>query len=240
MKKISYILLVLLSFNACMKYDNYDLPNETFRGKIVDKDTRETVQTEIGGNGIRIRMLETSWGEDPQPYDFYCMQDGSFNNTKIFKGTYTIIPEGAFVPVDSIKNVEISGVKELNVEVEPLLRIEWVDEPVINRNTAISARVRIVRGTGSTEYQQELTDVYLFLNETPYVGYNDYDSRYSKHLTFSGNAGNAILGQEYLIETEGAFTPNRTYYVRAAARINCIIAGVNRFNYSEIKKVVVP
>jgi hypothetical protein len=223
-----------------MKYDNYDLPNETFRGKIIDKDTKETLQTEIGSNGIRIRMWETSWGEDPQPYDFYCMQDGSFNNTKIFKGTYTVIPEGAFVPVDSIKNVEISGVKELDVEVEPLLRMEWVGEPVINQNTSISVKVKITRGTSNAEYQQQLTDVYLFLNETPYVGNNDFDSRYTKHLTFSGGAGNAILGQEYPIETEGAFTPQRTYYVRVAARINATTAGVQRFNYSTIKKVVVP
>jgi hypothetical protein len=240
MKKIIYILLALLSFNACMKYDNYDFPNETFRGKIIDKDTRETLQTEIAGNGIRIRMLETSWGEEPTPYDFYCMQDGSFNNTKIFKGTYTIIPEGAFVPVDSIKNVEINGVKELSVEVEPLLRIEWVGEPVINPNMSISAKVKITRGTSNAEYQQELIDVYLFLNEIPYVGNNDFDARYSKHLTFSGAAGNVILGQEYPIETEGAFTPNRTYYIRAAARIDCTTAGVRRYNYSTIKKMVIP
>ena len=69
---------------------------ETFRGAFIDKVTKEAFQTAIGNTGIRIRMMEYSWSENPQPYDFNCMMDGTFQNTKIFAGNYGIIPEGAF------------------------------------------------------------------------------------------------------------------------------------------------
>ncbi|GHU92887.1 hypothetical protein FACS1894155_12870 [Bacteroidia bacterium] len=71
MKKIIYSLIlsvVFLGFYAC-EDDNYDMPDETFRGKIIDKDTGETLQTENGGNGTRIRMMEYSWSDNPQPYN---------------------------------------------------------------------------------------------------------------------------------------------------------------------------
>lgn len=102
MKKLTYILLslcLLVNFTSC-DVDNYGEPEETFRGAFIDKETKEPFQTAIGNTGIRIRMMEYSWSDTPEPYDFNCMQDGTFQNTKIFAGNYGIIPEGAFVPLD--------------------------------------------------------------------------------------------------------------------------------------------
>ena len=82
---------------SCSK-DNYAAPEETFRGAFIDKGTGETLQVapgaDINSGGIRIRMMEYSWSDNPTPYDFFAKQDGTFNNTRIFKGTYGVIPEG--------------------------------------------------------------------------------------------------------------------------------------------------
>ena len=87
MKKYIYLLLFSLPLLAasCSK-DNYDEPQETFRGKFIDKQTGEPFQTAIGNTGIRIRMMEYSWSDNPQPYDMNVKMDGTFNNTKVFKG----------------------------------------------------------------------------------------------------------------------------------------------------------
>jgi hypothetical protein len=242
MKKIVYsfiLSLVFFCFYSC-EDDNYDLPEETFKGKILDKGTGETLQTEIGGNGIRIRMMEYSWSDNPQPYDFYCMMDGTFNNTKIFKGTYGIIPAGAFVPVPETDPIEIKGVKELNFEVEPFLRIQWIGEPVVNSDGTITVKAKITRGTANASYQKNLLDIYLFVNEIPYVGNMSYDSRYTPFMSFSGTTGNVAFNQELPMTTKGVLTKNRTYYIRVGARIDQTIEGAKRFNYSTVKEVKVP
>lgn len=52
---------------SCSK-DNYDEPQETFRGKFIDcKQTGEPFQTAIGNTGIRIRMMEVQLGDNPSP-----------------------------------------------------------------------------------------------------------------------------------------------------------------------------
>ncbi|GHT73438.1 hypothetical protein AGMMS50262_04550 [Bacteroidia bacterium] len=257
MKKIVYILasVICMTFYAC-EFDNYDLPNETLTGKIIDKVTGQTLQTDAGGNGtngngIRIELLEYSWSDNPLPYYFYCKQDGSFNNTKIFKGNYRVNPEGAFVPLiqyddegkivsDQSRTLDIKGVTEVNFEVEPFLRVEWIGEPVINGDGTATIKVKVTRGTDNPAYQQRLTDVCLYFNEVPYVGDYGYDSRYTKRVAYSGNTGNDALGTEISITTNGKFPSNRTYYLRVGARIDCTIAGVKRYNYNEPKKIVVP
>jgi len=184
--------------------------------------------------------MEYSWSDTPQPYDFYCMMDGTFNNTKIFKGTYGITPAGAFVPLQETEPIEIKGVKELNFEVEPFLRIQWIGEPVANSDGTISAKAVITRGTANSDYQKNLLDIYLFVNEIPYVGNMSFDNRYTPSMSFSGATGNVVLGQELPMTTKGTLTKNRTYYIRVGARIDQTIEGAKRFNYSTIKEVYVP
>lgn len=128
--------LLLCTMVSCAKLDNYDAPEETLKGKVIDKNTKAPVQTEIGDRGIRLKLMELSWSDNPTPYYFSCMQDGSFNNTKIFKGTYNVVPQGPFVPLvrkdnsgntiaDGSQTLDIKGTADLTFEVEPFLHVEW-------------------------------------------------------------------------------------------------------------------
>lgn len=240
MKKIFYSLaagLALLAGTSCQEFDNYEAPQETLKGAIIDKDTQLPFQTETGDNGVRIRLMEYSWSENPTPYYFTVKQDGTFNNTKIFKGNYGIEPLGAFVPLgETVRDIE--GTVEMNFEVEPFLRVEYVGEPVVNGDK-ISVQAIITRGTTNPSYQQAVSDVYLYINaSSPYVGNNNFDDRYDAHL--SGDDVADILGKTITLTTEGSLPSGRTYYLRVGARIDTDIDGVKRYNYSDVKTVDMP
>ncbi|MCD7930601.1 MAG: DUF3823 domain-containing protein [Tannerellaceae bacterium] len=234
MKKIVYLLSgILLLAASCAPLDNYDEPEETLRGTIIDKGTGKGVQTEVGDGGIRLKLMEYSWSDNPEAYYFTCMQDGTFNNTRIFKGNYGVTPLGAFVPVEDEKIIDIKGVAELNFEVEPFLRVEWVGSPVVNSNGSITVKVKVTRGTANPAYQQDLNDITLFINSSsPYVGDNNYDNRYITRIEKDDNP-TALLDQEITLTTSGEFSKDRTYYIRVGARIDVTIDGRVRYNYNE-------
>ena len=104
MKKITFctLLCALVTFGSCdmFKVDNYDEPGETLQGEVIDVATGERILTDQGSEGIRVRLTELSWGDNVQHNpDFYCMPDGTFQNTKLFKGTYNIRIDGPFIPL---------------------------------------------------------------------------------------------------------------------------------------------
>lgn len=253
MKRIIYYLFcctVLFTTYSCGDIDNYDEPEETLKGEVIDKNTQKPMQTEVSDAGIRLKLMEYSWSDNPTPYYFYCKQDGTFNNTKIFRGTYNIVPQGAFVPlvqkdangntvVDQSQTVDIKGTIDLKFEVEPFLNVEWLSEPVLNANgTSITVKIKVTRGTSNPDYQQKVSDIFLFINSSsPYVGNNNYDSRYSTKI--SGDEANNTLGQELTITTTGEFSKNRDYYVRVGARIDYSVEGSQRYNYNEPKTIKV-
>ncbi|GGG81159.1 hypothetical protein GCM10007415_12170 [Parapedobacter pyrenivorans] len=250
-KIITYVLSGLLCTGlfSCQKLDNYAPPSETLQGRVIDKATKAPIQTEMGDRGIRLRLLELSWSDNPTPYFFTCMQDGTFNNTKIFKGNYNVVPQGPFVPLilrdgngdiitDESQTVDIEGVTDLTFEVEPFLNVEWVGEPVLNDNGSITVQVRVTRGTANPDFQQDVTEIALFINSSSYyVGDNNYDNRYTVRIT--GTEANGSVGEVVTLTTQDSFSMNRDYYVRVGARIDYNVEGAQRFNYNEPKKVAI-
>jgi hypothetical protein len=245
MKKIIYSIvlgLTLINMSSCKKVDNYEGPTETLQGRIIDAATGQNVQSEVSGdngNGTRIRLLEISWSNNPTPLYLATKQDGTYRNTKVFKATYKMIAEGAFVPMDLAGNdksqtVEVKGgTTTVDFTVDPFLRVEWVGEPVLNANGTVSVQVRVTRGTNNAAYQQNITNLALFVSPSEYVGNNNNDPRYSTNTAYSGTAGNAIVGQTITLTSTGIL-PKRDWYLRVGSRI---AFGTNRYNYSTIKMV---
>lgn len=239
---------------SCAK-DNYDAPEETFRGAFIDKGTGEPLQvapgTSINDGGIRIRMMEYSWSDNPTPYDFFAKQDGTFNNTKIFKGTYGVIPEGPFVPLEEIR-LDIEGVVEHNFEVEPFLRVEWVDEPKMLDDGTVEIKVRITRGTDNPDYQAPLNDAWLYVNQISYVGSSSYSTLLSTYIP-NEEFSNYTLGEVLTVRTgfpngynggsgdanEFPSISDRPYFFRFAACTETANSGVKRYNFTPVKEFVV-
>jgi len=252
-KHIVWSLLLMAVIASCGEDDNYPAPAEVFKGSIVDKETGEPLQTDIGpftgGSGVRIRMMEYSWSATPQPYDMYTEMDGTFNNTKIFKGNYGVTVEGPFVAIPA-DTFDIAGTVEKNYEVEPFLRIEWVSEPVVNDDGTATVQVKISRGTANPDYQQALTEVWLYVSETQYVGaFSNANQTFSTMLT---GATLPALDATVSITTgwptgmppmkpdaKQKFFPTyaRNYFLRVGARINKQMIGTNVFNYTTVKEI---
>ena len=246
MKSIKHIVLsfLLVAGLASCEEDNYPAPAETFKGSIVDAETGEPFQTAIGNTGVRIKMMEYSWSENPTPYYMYAMMDGAFNNNKVFKGEYGVTPEGPFVPVPE-ERIQIAGTVEKNYEVEPFLRLEWVGEPVVNDNGTATIQVKINRGTSNPDYQQALAEVWLFVSENQYVGDFSYSTNFSTKLT---GANLPVLGETFSITTGwpgGIGTGSqrifpsysRKYFLRVGARISKQVNSTNVYNYTTAKEI---
>ncbi|MDR3266331.1 MAG: DUF3823 domain-containing protein [Tannerella sp.] len=275
MKKIAYYIIfcfcALFSFSSCdlFKLDNYDEPAETLQGEVVDAVTGERVLTDQGSEGIRVRLTELSWTgvETPTPNpDFYCMPDGSFQNTKLFKGTYNIRIDGPFIPLlreddrgvplaDETLKKDISGVTKVKLEVQPFLKVEWVGEPTLS-NGKITAHLRVTRAVSEADFQTKIepmggysagflnvTDIQLFVSYSSSVGYRARDDRWSGKIEYTGSAFNSLLGETITIQSIGTIPSGRTVFIRAAARINYDTpkgSGTRRYNYNEAMEVVIP
>jgi hypothetical protein len=271
MKKLPvYIqLFALLSFTSCSLFelDNYEEPAETLQGEVVDVATGEPVLTDQGSEGIRVRLLETSWGENATPNpDFFCMPDGTFQNTKLFRGTYNIRIDGPFIPLlreddrgvplaDETQDVDIVGTTQVRFEVQPFLKVEWVDEPTVV-NGKVRAQVRVTRGVSENDFRDKVepmggynssflnvTDIQLFVSYSSSVGYRARDERWSSKIEYTGSSFNALLGQTITIESIGTIPTGRAVFVRAAARINYDTpkgSGTRRWNYNEATQVLIP
>jgi hypothetical protein len=251
MKNVFIFIFIACAFcasPACSKTDNYPAPSSTITGSTIDEGTGATLQTEIGGGGTRIKLLETSYDSTPVPLYFQSMQDGTFNNTRVFPATYKITVEGPFVPLiqtdnlgqtisDSSQTIALKSSATLHFNVQPFLRVQMVGNPVINPDTTVSVQVIVTRGTTNPNYQQHVTDINLYVSDTKYDGNNNYDPRYSKLTSYSGSTGDALLGQTITLTTTGGALPRQDVYFRVGARIG---VGLNQYNYAAPVSITYP
>lgn len=252
-----------MSVYSC-EIDNYEPPGETLKGRVVDAATGELVLTDQGSEGTRIRMRELSWEEaEPENLDFYCMKEGIFQNTKVFRGFYNVRADGAFIPLirvntsgdtlaDESMNLQIEGLTEIEFRVQPFLKLEWVGQPTVE-DGKVTATVKVSRAVSPEDFRAKIepmggysddflnvTDVRLFVSQVPYVGYRDWDNRYSTIVEYAGDSFEALLGEPVTITTQGTIPPGRTVFIRAAARINYATENIRRHNYNEAIRVDIP
>ena len=252
MKRIfNYIALsvAIIAATSCTKTDNYPAPDQTLQGSIIDVGTGQKLQSEVSGDngsGTRIKLLEISWSANPTPLYLATKQDGTYINTKVFAATYKVTAEGAFVPmvqttpvVDQSQTIELKGGSAtVDFKVEPMLRVEYVGEPVINANGTITVQAKFTRGTANALFQNNITDIALWVNTSEYVGNNINDGLRTARISYTGNTANAALGTTVTLTTAGGALPaSRDYYIRVGARTDY---GLKQYNYTPVKKVVMP
>ena len=123
MKKLKHSLLfgvLTLFVTSCMEVDNFDEPDAHFTGRIIDKTTGENILADQGAG--RVKIWEKSFSLNPGSQTIPVKQDGTFNNTKLFKGTYDVVPEGAWWPADTIR-IGIGKKAVHDFEVTPYLKL---------------------------------------------------------------------------------------------------------------------
>lgn len=103
------------------KLDNYDEPNASLFGSIIDEANGEPVEQDII-NGVQIEYIEQGY-KNPQTQYLIVKNNGTFRNNLMFAGQYKIRPvRGNFVPVDT-QYINLKGEYKIDFVVKPYIRI---------------------------------------------------------------------------------------------------------------------
>jgi hypothetical protein len=220
------IILCGFCFYGC-DLDNYEAPNATLTGRLVDAETNEGMPTQTP-NGARIRIYEFYKNEwSPQPYDFWVKQDGSFENRSVFAGKYRIMAEGAFAAIEPVE-MDISGTKNLDLKVTPYLRLS------IHATPGAGGEVTLTTQVTRSANAPKIRTLTFVCGKTPYVDKNTFTK--NLNLDVSAVSDDEIVSQSYSA-TLTELIPNTTYYVRVGAFANNT---GNHYNYSKVLEVKLP
>jgi hypothetical protein len=207
--------------------DNYDAPDATLTGRLVDSETDEPVQSQIP-NGARIRIYEFYGNEwSLQPYDFSVKQDGSFENRSVFAGRYKITAEGPFAAVDTIET-EISGAQTLDIRVTPHLRLTVSATPGAGGEVTLSTQV------SRSANAPKIRTITFVASKTAYVDRNVFVKKVD--LDVNAESDDEIVSRTHSATLTG-LTPGKTYWVRIGALAN---NPSSYYNYSKILEVTLP
>jgi len=241
MKKITYIFLgiVLLGLSSCYKSDNWAEPDARISGNIIDSYTGKPLLSSQADWSIRI--WERSWKESaPVNQSIPVKQDGSYNNSKLFAGTYDMLPYGGpFWPVDTVKNVVFShsGAQQ-DFTVTPYLQL--IDFEAVLQGTELTLKVRLK--APKRVGLPNIVEIKPFLSLTNFVGESNYiniaefnDKRIQVNTSWIDKYGDVEMSP---VLTIGPLPVKSgyTYNVRIGANVN---DANKKYNYSEIKQVEV-
>jgi len=240
MKNILYIVLgLLLVATSCMEVDNWDEPNVTVHGRIIDSYTGENLLS--SQNDWSIRIWERSWtASAPTNQTLSVKQDGSYTNTRLFEGTYDMLPYGGpFWPVDTVADVSFSGVTEQDFTVTPYLQLLGFETSLDGLNLTLSCQLKapIRDGLPNLVEIKPFLSLNQFCGESNYINVAEYnDKRKQINRSWADEVGDRETSDVYSIGPLPV-KAGYTYYVRLGANVN----DANRkYNYTEIIKIEVP
>lgn len=119
--KALFVALGVLMLHSC-ELDNYDGPNATISGRIIDRETGELIQQDII-NGTQIEYTEHGY-EDPAFQYMIFKADGTYTNNLMFAGDYTMqVKRGNCIETEPVE-ITVNGNTVYDFEVTPYLRIK--------------------------------------------------------------------------------------------------------------------
>ena len=255
MKSMKFFYLYILSILFCFAFttceiDNYDAPDCTITGKILDHNN-QPFQINHGAGILRIR--EISWAKNDETYtgnqSLNVQQDGTYQHTKMFKGTYRIWPRsGAHFPYDDVNLdndnsgdiVEINGTTTKDFVVTPFLTLEWVQKPTVDADGYLSCSVKFKRNQKGDYQMPNLRRGRLLVSRTINAGAADSDL-FNSYINLTNDQEGAAITFK---TTKPLKYTGINYWVRVW--ISC--QGVSAYpgiaseaaNYSTIEQIFVP
>lgn len=244
MKVILNLLLgaSLLFLASCQEIDNWDEPNARLYGNVIDSYTGQNLL--MDQNDWQIRIIDRTWeamnpGTVAQYQSLAVQRDGVYNNSKLFPGTYDMIPyDGPFWPIDTVKGVVLKDKTQQDFTVTPYLQVLNFKATLDGTNLTLSCTVKapIITGLPNLYEVKGFLSLTTFCGNSNYINIGDYNNlRKSINKTWAAEVGTAD-SKDY---TLGPYPVKSgyTYYVRIGANVNALS---RRYNYSPIIKVVVP
>jgi len=233
MKKLISIVLVgmaILASSACTKIDNYDGPNASFQGNIIST-AGGNLPTSSGSTQIKLQQI--GW---TTPQTIPSKFDGTFEDTKLFKGGYRVIPSGgAFWPIYDTVTVNIAQGTKHDFTVTPYIVIKNFTS-VLNGTTltlTFDIDAPIVAGLPT------IKDIQPYVNTTRLVGTGASIREFSdlNAITINKDFIDLTPAQRSITLTVPNLLPGRTFFVRAGVRLN---DSYSSSNFSDIVQVDIP
>ena len=219
----SILSVAMIALIASCQIDNYDAPNATVTGQVIDNATGKPIITEP--YGFRIKMYETSWSDNPTPRYIAGKVDGTFNDNSYFEGTYvSTAVDGAFVVSDpQTIQVKSKNSTTVNFNVNPFIRFDNVS--IVKDGSTVKAVFTLTKFVATARP----IDYAVIANaKTPYFGMSDNQVS-SGRITLT----EADFGVSKEIVLSG-FTAGKTYHVRIAAYCE---NATGRYNYTDVVKI---
>ncbi len=240
MKKL-IIFSVALMAASCMGIDNFDEPSSRFHGTVYDSETKEPILQDQGHT--RVRIWERSF-KNAESQEIPIKQDGTYNNNKLFPGTYHMLPLGAWWPCDTLRNVPLGSSTKQDFEVTPYLRVIDMETSLEGTSLTVSCRLQAPVTDGLPNIQ----DCRVFVSLNQFCGADHKLDQYNTNtyrIIASPTAWNTLPkdadGATARLTTATALPlkAGYTYFVRVGATVKDDSQG-NKYNYSEIKMITVP
>jgi hypothetical protein len=196
-------------------------------GQVIDAVTKAPIISEQP-NGYRIRYDEISWSDNPNPQYIWGKADGTFQNTKMFAGTYEVSAvEGAFVTSD-VKTITVQSGQTTNVEFTVTPYISFSNVSIVKEGATVRATFTLSRNVPGAALQ----NYRVFASAaTHYVGATESDPSVSVAATAITESD---LGVPISVLLPAAFVAGKMYYIRVGA----ICENPNgRYNMTEIVNI---
>ncbi|GAO42566.1 DUF3823 domain-containing protein [Flavihumibacter petaseus] len=215
---------------SCVKPDNYDGPDASFEGSVLNEGFKQNLQTCTGNFAIRLEQL--SWSETPSPQDIPIKYDGTFKNSKLFSGHYRVsLKGGAFWPIPPVE-LDISKGTTYDFQVTPYLNVEnftyELDGTTLTLHFNVSAPIDGI---------PNVIEVQPYVNTTEIVGPGASIYDFSDVFRKTVNKAYTDLSEEDRTITIEDLIPGRTFFVRVGVRFD---NSDKSSNLSEIIKIEVP
>jgi hypothetical protein len=222
-KSIAFILLAIAVTTSC-ELDNYDFPQGSIHGAILDQETGDTVQSDIY-DGARIALVEINEEyENPQKQYYVIKPDGSYRNDMVFEGLYAVpsIEDGNFHPTDST-SVTIEGDTQFDLEVLPYIRISDVELTMDGMDLTATFKLE-----QTVPDSVQVTFANIFAHTEPTVG-NPHRLDEEEVPIFAAADPDQVYTITWDISRSRSLKKNVAYFFRVGALID--VPGA-RYNYA--------
>jgi hypothetical protein len=231
-KLISRILMgiTILASSACTKTDNYDGPNASFQGNIISS-AGGNLLTSSGSTQIKLQQI--GW---TTPQTIPSKFDGTFEDTKLFKGNYKVIPTGgAFWPVYDTLTVKIDNGTKHDFTVTPYIVIKNFTSTLTGTTLTLKFDIDAPIAAGLPT----IKDAQPYVNTTKLVGTGASIRDFSdvNAITINKDFIDLSAADKSMTLTVPNLIPGRTFFVRVGVRLS---DSFNSSNFSEIVQVDVP
>lgn len=201
---------------ASCSVDNYDAPNATLSGKVIDNVTNGMIENGGVNSGTIIQIFE---GNSKQPILSNSFPDGRFENAVLFPGNYKLFTIGAFRIVGDTTRISITDNTEVEIKVLPNVRLKATLQSFVGTTATVKVEYSKVH---ADQTLNQLAVVWSTINNpnlfTFFGGGQKTETVTSQNLT----TGEKIF-------TITGLTAGTKYYIRAAGRT---FAPGNYYNYS--------